>query len=127
MNKYQHVFSPFKFGNVEVKNRIETAPMLAGMASSDGFITRDMIEFYRSFAKGGAGIVTVGDVAVDYDHAQAHFGQLNFGDDGVLIGLSTLVETIQRYGAKLSVELNHSGRWAPPKVLRGTPSGRILE
>lgn len=119
MQKYQHVFSPFKFGNLEVKNRIQTPPMLSCMATPDGFVTREMIEFYQSFARGGEAIVTIGDSAVDSDYAPAHFGQLNLGHDRVIGGLSTLAEAIQKYGAKISIELDHSGRLATPEVLNG--------
>ena len=119
MAQYENVFSPFRFGNVEVKNRVETPPMLACMATPDGFVTREMIEFYQSFARGGAGIVTVGDANVDFDYAPGHLGQLNLGDDRVGMGLSTLVEAVQKYGAKASIELNHAGRWASPLVLNG--------
>ena len=119
MNKYQYVFSPFKFGNVEIKNRIATPPMLSCLATHDGYITREFIEFYQSFARGGAAIVNVGDTAVDNEYSRAHYGQLNLGDDSVIAGLSTLVEAIQKYGAKASIELDHSGRLSPPKVLGG--------
>jgi 2,4-dienoyl-CoA reductase-like NADH-dependent reductase (Old Yellow Enzyme family)/thioredoxin reductase len=119
MAKYENVFSPFKFGNVEVKNRIATPPMLCSMATSDGLVTRELIEFYQSFARGGAGIVTIGDAAVDYDYAPGHFGQLNLGDDRVILGLASLVEAIQKYGAKISIEINHAGRWASPKFING--------
>jgi 2,4-dienoyl-CoA reductase-like NADH-dependent reductase (Old Yellow Enzyme family)/NADPH-dependent 2,4-dienoyl-CoA reductase/sulfur reductase-like enzyme len=119
MNQFPHVFSPFNFGNVGVKNRIATPPMLACMATTDGFVTREMIEFYQSFARGGAGIVTIGDSAVDFDYARGHFGQLNLGDDAIIGGLSTLVEAVQKYGAKISIELDHSGRLSPPKVIGG--------
>jgi len=119
MAQYKNIFSPFRFGNVEVKNRIESSPMLACMATPDGFVTREMIEFYQSFARGGTGIVTIGDVTIDRDYAPGHHGQLNLGDDRVVGGLSTMVEAIQKYGAKLSIELNHAGGWASPMVLNG--------
>jgi 2,4-dienoyl-CoA reductase-like NADH-dependent reductase (Old Yellow Enzyme family)/thioredoxin reductase len=119
MTQYQNVFSSFRFGNVEVKNRIETPPMLACMATPDGFVTREMIEFYQSFARGGAGIVTIGDSAIDFEFARGHFGQLNLGDDRVVPGLNTLVEAVQKYGAKISIELDHSGRLSPPRVING--------
>lgn len=119
MNKYPNVFSPFRFGKVEVKNRIETPPMLPCLATPDGFVTREMIEFYRSFARGGACIVTIGDSSVDLDYAPGHFAMLNLGDDRVMGGLSAMAEAIKRYGAKVSIELNHSGRLASPRVLNG--------
>jgi 2,4-dienoyl-CoA reductase-like NADH-dependent reductase (Old Yellow Enzyme family)/thioredoxin reductase len=119
MTRYQNVFSPFKFANVEVKNRIEVSPMLCCMATPDGYITRELIEFYQTIARGGAGIVTVGDVVIDTEYAPGHMGQMSVGDDRIVGGLSTLVESIQKYGAKASIELNHAGRRASPRVLRG--------
>jgi len=89
------------------------------MATPDGYVTREMIEFYQSFARGGAGMVTIGDSAVDFEYAHAHFGQLNLGDDRCIGGLSTLVEAVQKYGAKISIELDHSGRLSTPGVLNG--------
>jgi 2,4-dienoyl-CoA reductase-like NADH-dependent reductase (Old Yellow Enzyme family)/thioredoxin reductase len=123
MGKYEHVFSPFRFGNIEVKNRIETPPMTTCLASPDGFVTREIIEFYKSFSRGGAGIVTIGDSAIDFEYAKGHHGQLNLGDDRIIGGLSTLVEAIQKYGAKASIELNHPGRWASPSVIGKNPVG----
>jgi 2,4-dienoyl-CoA reductase-like NADH-dependent reductase (Old Yellow Enzyme family)/NADPH-dependent 2,4-dienoyl-CoA reductase/sulfur reductase-like enzyme len=119
MTKYQNVFSPFRFGNVEVKNRIEIAPAIPCLATHDGFVTRELIEYYKSLARGGAGIVTIGDSAIDFEYAKDHEYQLNFGDDKTIAGLSTLVEAIHRFGAKASVELNHGGRFAEPRTLGG--------
>jgi 2,4-dienoyl-CoA reductase-like NADH-dependent reductase (Old Yellow Enzyme family)/NADPH-dependent 2,4-dienoyl-CoA reductase/sulfur reductase-like enzyme len=119
MVQYNHVFSPFKIGNIEIKNRIETAPILPCSATPEGFMTREMIEFYRSFAKGGAAIITIGDTPVDFEYARGHFGQLNLGDDRVVAGLSTMAEAIHAYGAKISIELNHAGRLASPRVIHG--------
>ncbi|MBU3156639.1 NAD(P)/FAD-dependent oxidoreductase [Clostridium estertheticum] len=112
MNKYKHVFSPITIKGVEFKNRIEVAPMVPCMASPEGWVTKELIEFYRPFAKGGAAIVTVGDSAVNWTHAMDHEGQLNLGDDNVKMGLDDLADEVQRYGALISVELNHGGRFA---------------
>jgi 2,4-dienoyl-CoA reductase-like NADH-dependent reductase (Old Yellow Enzyme family) len=68
--------------------------------------------------------VTIGDSAVDYEYAKAHYHQLNLGDDRVIAGLSNLVEAIHKYGAKASIELDHSGRLVSPGVIDGrTPIG----
>jgi len=119
MKKYQHVFSPFKFGNVEVKNRIEIAPAIPCLATPDGFVTRELIEYYKSLARGGAAIVTIGDTAIDFEYAKDHEHQLNLGDDRVIAGLSTLVEAIHRYGAKASIQLNHGGRFSATRLIGG--------
>lgn len=112
MHPYKHVFSPITIKGVEFKNRIQTAPMVPCMATPEGWVTKEVIEFYRPFAKGGAGIVTVGDSAINWEHAMDHEGQLNLGDDNVKMGLDDLADEIQRYGAVISVELNHGGRFA---------------
>jgi len=111
MKSYNNVLSPFKFGNVEVKNRIELAPACHMLASHDGYVTREMVAYYKNLARGGAGIITIGESPIDYGYAKGHEFQLNLGDDKVINGLSVLAEAVHRYGAKLSVEINHSGRF----------------
>jgi 2,4-dienoyl-CoA reductase-like NADH-dependent reductase (Old Yellow Enzyme family)/thioredoxin reductase len=118
MNTFQHVLSPFKFGNVVVKNRIELAPACYMLTSPDGFVTREMVAFYKNLARGGAGIITIGESPIDFEFAKGHEFQLNLGDDRVVNGLSLLVEAVHRYGAKLSIELHHPGRY----VLNGRPT-----
>lgn len=112
MSKYKHVFTPITIKGVEFKNRIEVAPMVPCMATPEGWVTKELIEFYRPFAKGGAAIVTVGDSAINWQHAMDHEGQLNLGDDNVKIGLDHLADEIQRYGSVISIELNHGGRFS---------------
>jgi 2,4-dienoyl-CoA reductase-like NADH-dependent reductase (Old Yellow Enzyme family)/NADPH-dependent 2,4-dienoyl-CoA reductase/sulfur reductase-like enzyme len=112
MSKYKHVFSPLTIKGVEFKNRIEVAPMVPCMATPEGWVTKEVIEFYRPFAKGGAAIVTVGDSAVNWEHAMDHEGQINLGDDNVKMGLDDLADEVQRYGSLISIELNHGGRFA---------------
>ncbi len=112
MSKYKNVFSPITIKGVEFKNRIEVAPMVPCMATPEGWVTKEVIEFYRPFAKGGAAIVTVGDSAINWEHAMDHEGQINLGDDNVKMGLDDLADEIQRYGSLISIELNHGGRFA---------------
>lgn len=112
MSKYKNVFLPITIKGVEFKNRIEVAPMVPCMATPEGWVTKEVIEFYRPFAKGGAAIVTVGDSAVNWEHAMDHEGQINLGDDNVKMGLDDLADEVQRYGALISIELNHGGRFA---------------
>ncbi|MEN8905143.1 MAG: FAD-dependent oxidoreductase [Clostridiales bacterium] len=112
MNKYQHIFEPITIKGVEFKNRIQVAPMVPCMATPEGWVTEEVIEFYKPFAKGGAASVTVGDSAVNWKHAMDHEGQLNIGDDNVKMGLDDLADEIQKYGTRISVELNHGGRFA---------------
>jgi 2,4-dienoyl-CoA reductase-like NADH-dependent reductase (Old Yellow Enzyme family)/thioredoxin reductase len=111
MSQFEHVLSPFAFGNVVVKNRIELAPACHMLATADGYVTKEMVAYYQSLARGGAGIITIGESPIDSGYAKDHEFQLNLGEDKVINGLSVLAEAVHRYGAKLSIEINHSGRF----------------
>ncbi len=105
---YEHVFSPIAIKGIDFKNRIETPPTLPFLASADGFATQELVEYHRAFARGGAGIVTVGDSGISLA-GKNHEGQLNLGTDAAIPGLNKLYEGIARYGAVASIELNHGG------------------
>jgi 2,4-dienoyl-CoA reductase-like NADH-dependent reductase (Old Yellow Enzyme family)/thioredoxin reductase len=112
MPDWQVVFEPIKIGSLIAKNRIEVAPTVMGLANADQSVSRELIEFHRAHAKGGAAIVTVGESAIDKDRAINQAGQINLGDERVIPGLSNLAEAIKRNGALASIQLQHAGRMA---------------
>lgn len=124
MGNYEHVLSPLKVGKVTFKNRIEFAPSCNTLGTMDGMVTNEMIAYYRHIARGGAGIITLGESPVNYREAKGHLFELDLGNDHVIKGLADLNEEVTRYGAKLSLELNHTGRhsllnrdtWAPSPI-----------
>ena len=107
--KFKHLFSPIKIGHLMIKNRIEFAPGCHMLATGDGLVTREMIAYYQSIAEGGAGIVTIGESAIDFEHAAGHQFQLNLGDRRVYAGLCQIAEAIHKYGAIASIEVCHNG------------------
>jgi 2,4-dienoyl-CoA reductase-like NADH-dependent reductase (Old Yellow Enzyme family)/NADPH-dependent 2,4-dienoyl-CoA reductase/sulfur reductase-like enzyme len=121
MTGYAHVFEPLRIGRLTAKNRIECAPAIPFLASEDLFVTRELIEWYRAIAKGGAGLVTIGETCIDYEDARVH-GRANvlcLADNTSINGLSVLAETIQRYGALASIEINYEGLIAPTEMTTG--------
>ncbi len=119
MNSYEHVFSPITIRGIELKNRIQTAPQLQAVATTDGLVTPEIIEFFRPYARGGFGTVTVGDSLVDLDYAPGHLLSIGLGKDDVVPGLSDLAESVFRYGAQISIEIDHAGRNARRDLLKG--------
>ncbi|MBN1190180.1 MAG: FAD-dependent oxidoreductase [Dehalococcoidales bacterium] len=107
MSNYKHIFTPLKIGNITVKNRIETAPAMPFLATSDCDVSRELIEWERTLAKGGAGIVTVGDSPVSSEITRNVGHILDMGSDKIINGLNKLAEAIQRYGARASIELTY--------------------
>lgn len=124
MGNYEHVLAPLKVGKITLKNRIEFTPSCNTLATMDGMVTNEMIAYYRHIARGGAGIITLGESPVNFREAKGHLFELDMGNDHVIKGLADLNEEVTRYGAKLSLELNHTGRhsllnrdtWAPSPI-----------
>lgn len=106
MNRYSKVFEPLQVGGLRIKNRIEVSPAEPFLATRDGLVTDEFIKFTADFAKGGAGIVTVGDSPVTASYAEHNKYVINLSDPYVVHGLVRLTEEIHRYGAVASIELN---------------------
>jgi 2,4-dienoyl-CoA reductase-like NADH-dependent reductase (Old Yellow Enzyme family)/thioredoxin reductase len=115
-----HIFQPLKLDRIELKNRLELAPACFMLATHDGYATREMVAYFKNIAKGGAAVITMGETPIDRESAPAHEYSFNVGNDKAIHGLSDVVEAVHRYGAKLSIELNHSG---PIKLMGALPIG----
>ncbi len=59
------VFTPITVGKVEIKNRFVVAPMVTVFCDQDGMATERFIRYHEEKAKGGWGLITVEDYAVD--------------------------------------------------------------
>ena len=103
MASFDHVLSPFTFGGITVKNRIELAPAGYMLGNADGTANLEVVAFYEKIAKGGAGIVTIGEAAIDFDYADNHKPAINMGSDMAIPGLFRVNEAVSRWGAKLSI------------------------
>ncbi len=109
MGKFDHVLSPFSFGKVTAKNRIELSPTGYMLANADGTSNLEVLAFYERIAKGGVGIITIGESAIDFEYADNHKPAINMGSDAAIPGLFRINEAVSKYGALLSIELQHSG------------------
>lgn len=63
MPAYPHVFTPVRFGGVELKNRIGFLPMTTGLVD-EYRITDQLIDFYGKRARGGTGLTAIGSAYV---------------------------------------------------------------
>ena len=62
--KFPHLFSPIRIGNIRLKNRIIGAPTSPGMISTEGHVIPEMIAYMSEKASGGAAVVTYGEAIV---------------------------------------------------------------
>lgn len=110
MVKYKHLFQPGKIGKMPVRNRIVMPAMASCFGSATGEVTDTMIAYYRERAKGGAGLIIIENIQVDYPNGKKIATQIACDDDRFVPGLNELAETCQQYGARVFAQIHHAGR-----------------
>jgi len=121
---YPHLFSPFALRGLTLPNRAVMAPMSTEMGGRNGEVTPDMIAFYRERATGGVGLIIVEYTCVDPDTGRSNEYQLTLKDRRNLDGHRRLVRAVHDAGAKVFMQLQHSGQFANRAVLPdGMPVG----
>ena len=110
--KYPHLLSPIRLGNVTFRNRMFSAPMGATDITADCSPGPRTQGFYELRAKGGAGSVTVSEVVVHPETDQSHMMHINLTTVGNLAAHTYVADAIRRHGSVPSVELSHSGQYA---------------
>ncbi len=102
---YEKLFTPFKIGKMEVKNRIVMAPMGLNSAHIDGTIDNDEIDYFEERARGGTGLIIIGCQFLTKELAQGSLeGYLD--KTHVIPQLTNLCEAVQKYGTKISAQLS---------------------
>lgn len=116
--QYPHVFQPLKVGPVTLKNRIQFSPMVCCLSNAAGEVTAEYRDFLAMQARTGAGLVTIGSTVIDHETGGDFYGEIDVTKDTCLPGMKSVADAVHRYGAKLSVELCHSGRGAAAYLLQ---------
>ena len=86
------------------------APPSPNLASRDGRVTPEFVDFFRSIARGGVAVIHVGNSVVDIHEACDEERQLDLGGDDCILPLTRFVEMCHGYGALASLEINHNGK-----------------
>lgn len=108
--------TPGKIGSIELKNRIVMAPM--GLHYPGGF-TKEVAEFYKERAKGGAGLILVACTIEDaFEDASA---SMCFTDENKHM-LKDLCDTAHKYNCKVGLQIVlGTGRIGGPSEQYGVP------
>ncbi len=110
------LFQSIKINKMEVKNRIYVPAMHLAMAV-DFLVTDQIVDFYAERAKGGAGIIVVGNATVDEVAGNSQY--IGAHRDEFIPGLTRLADAIKNNGAKSAVQLNHAGRYSHSMLMGG--------
>lgn len=109
--KYPHLFSPIRIGNIRLKNRIIAAPTSPSMITTEGHFTPEMIAYLEEKAKGGVAVVTYGESIVHSSTGKSHNKQLQLDSFGVKQGMAEAARAIHNAGAYANIQLSHGGKY----------------
>ncbi|MEA2227161.1 MAG: hypothetical protein QOF04_791 [Solirubrobacteraceae bacterium] len=109
MSGFTHLFEPMEIGAMAVKNRIVMAPMERNYANRDGTVSDRTVAHYEARARGGVGWIDVEATYIDALGKGRRY-QLGIDRDECVPGLRRLVDAAHAHGAKIGIELQHSGR-----------------
>ena len=118
--KFDHVLSPIKIGTMEVKNRFMVAAMGTGHGSLSGFTDKQWLAYYEKRAQGGFGLITIESSSVNKNGLNSNT-QPGLWDDAFIPQFKEVAERCHKHGAKVSVQINDSGRQNNPLLTDGTP------
>ncbi len=111
---YSHLFSPIKINRLTIRNRI-AYPSLGLLYSYDTKLNDKYYNFYAEIAKGGAGIVTMGPVGVDY--IGSGIVPLSLAKDDAIDSFIKATDRIKAHGASPWIQLFHGGAYTHPFLI----------
>ena len=109
--KYPHLFSPLRIGNIKMRNRLICAPSSPSMIDLNGHFTPEMIAYLEEKALGGAGVVTYGEAIVHSATGKSHNKQLQLDSFGVRQGMTEAARAIHNAGSYANIQLSHGGMY----------------
>ncbi len=118
---YPHLLAPGRIGPLTLRNRILMCPMGDCLSHDDGTVSPNQAAYFEARAKGGAALLLVGSVSVDYPETAFDTRQTAGSDDRFLPGLADLTARVHRHGALIAAQLVHNGQMALVAVARGLP------
>ncbi len=111
---YTHLFSPITINTRQIRNRI-AYPSLGLLYSYDTKLNDKYYHFFDEIARGGAGIVTVGPVGVDF--IGAGFVPLSLARDEAIDSFAKATKMIRSRGASPWIQLFHGGAYTHPFLI----------
>lgn len=106
------LFEPCLVGKMELRNRFVRSATSDATADSSGAVTDASVALYRVLGQGGLGLIVSGFAFVS-EHGQVISGQYGVHNDDMIPGLRRLVQAVHEGGAKIALQIVHSGINSP--------------
>ncbi|NLL38211.1 MAG: FAD-dependent oxidoreductase [Clostridiales bacterium] len=120
-SRYTHVFRPIRIRGVDFKNRISLAPTTPVLSTYDGYVTRELVDWFRMFARGGVCTLYLGNCSIDLTESHDQEFQLDLGTDRCIYPLSLYADMCKQFGCHASLEINHGGEGVPYEMTGHAP------
>ena len=104
------LFRPGRIGRMTLRNRFVQSPIFTQFASTFGEVDDRIIEYHRARARGGFGLIIIENTSIDWEVGRTVGHPIRIDHDRFIGGLADLVEAVHDEGAKISVQLHHTGR-----------------
>ena len=108
INNYNLLKQSINLGGVTIKNRIVSSPISTNMATDDGSVTDNLINYFSNIAANDVGMVTVGATSVSEEGGDASNG-MHIGKNIYLNGLTKLASSINEQGSTAAIQIFHVG------------------
>jgi 2,4-dienoyl-CoA reductase-like NADH-dependent reductase (Old Yellow Enzyme family)/sugar/nucleoside kinase (ribokinase family) len=104
---YPTLFSPCELGGVPLRNRLAHASIVTRFVK-DGEATEALLNYYRSRARGGTGLIVTEPIAMTAWNRVPT--RLRAWDDGALDSLQRCADVVENEGTRLLGQVQDSGR-----------------
>lgn len=107
--KYPKLFSGFNINGLELKNRIALAPMTRTSAEENGVPSKNMLSYYKRYAKGGFSLLISEGTYPDEAYSQGYLDQPGIANQKHIEGWLKITDAVHEEGAKMFCQLMHAG------------------
>ena len=104
-----NIFTPAKIKNINIKNRIVLPPMVRfSLVEKDGYVTEELVEWYKDIAKNGVGMIIVEASCVAPD-GKLRENQIGMWDDDFIPGLRKIADVCRQHEVPALIQIHHAG------------------
>jgi len=101
-----------------IPNRIAKAAMTEGLVDTQDRCTDELLRLYRTWARGGAGMLITGNIMIDRTHLERAGNVVVEDSSHGFVKLREWARTVHEAGSQLWAQISHPGRQCPRMVNR---------
>ena len=115
IESFPHLFSPFRLGTYNLRNRMVMPGITTNFAEADGSVGDRLCDFLQARARGGFGLIVVENIGV-HPSGRVMPRMVMGHEDRYLRGLARLAAAIKSQGVCAIAQISHAGRQTKSKI-----------